>query len=71
MAMKRPVSWFLTETGRKFSFAFITGSGITFTAAKFAPHTFLLEKYKEIVHYYRFPYFLFILCDLLLEFLFT
>ncbi|KAL4715368.1 hypothetical protein ACJJTC_015139 [Scirpophaga incertulas] len=53
MFSKKPVSWFLTDSGRKFSFAFITGTGIIFTASKFVPHTLLLNKYKEFVHYYR------------------
>ncbi|XP_053612301.1 transmembrane protein 177 [Plodia interpunctella] len=52
MVTRKPVSWFLTETGRKFSFAVVTGSGMAFTAAKFFPHTILLDKYKEYVHYY-------------------
>ncbi|KAL0880884.1 hypothetical protein ABMA27_002065 [Loxostege sticticalis] len=52
MSVKRPVSWFLTETGRKFAFALVTGSGLALTAAKFTPHTLLLDRYKEFVHYY-------------------
>ncbi|XP_049867976.1 transmembrane protein 177 [Pectinophora gossypiella] len=53
MTTRRPVSWFLTERGRSFSFSVVTGSAIALTVVKFAPHTFLLEKYKEFVHYYR------------------
>ncbi|XP_063822565.1 transmembrane protein 177 [Ostrinia nubilalis] len=53
MSVKRPVSWFLTESGRKFTFALVTGTGFAFTAAKFTPHTLLLDKYKEFVHYYQ------------------
>ncbi|CAD0199834.1 unnamed protein product [Chrysodeixis includens] len=52
MTTRRPVSWFLTEKGRQFSFALITGTGLACTLAKFGPHTFFLEKYKEFVHYY-------------------
>ncbi|XP_026752164.1 transmembrane protein 177 [Galleria mellonella] len=52
MVTKRPMSWFLTDAGRKFSFAFITGTGLALTAAKFTPHTLLLDKYKEFVHNY-------------------
>ncbi|CAG9785693.1 unnamed protein product [Diatraea saccharalis] len=52
MSVKRPVSWFLSDTGRKFSFALITGTGLALTAARFAPHSILLNKYKDIVHHY-------------------
>ncbi|CAK1601013.1 unnamed protein product [Parnassius mnemosyne] len=53
MATRRPITWFLTEKGRRFSFAIVTGTGIALTAARFMPHTFFLEKYKSVVHYYR------------------
>lgn len=52
MTTKKPISWFLTEKGRKFSFAIVTGTGIALTAARFAPHTFFLGHYKDFVHYY-------------------
>ncbi|XP_047530334.1 transmembrane protein 177 [Vanessa atalanta] len=52
MSTKKPISWFLTDKGRKFSFAVITGTGLALTAARFSPHTFLLGKYKDFVHYY-------------------
>ncbi|XP_059046448.1 transmembrane protein 177 [Achroia grisella] len=52
MVTKRSISWFLTDSGRKFSYAVVTGTGIALTTAKFAPHTFLLDKYKDFVHYY-------------------
>ncbi|XP_034826687.1 transmembrane protein 177 [Maniola hyperantus] len=53
MSVKRPVSWFLTEQGRRFSFSVITGTGLALTAARFTPHTFFLQKYKDFVHYYN------------------
>lgn len=53
MVTKRPTSWFLTEKGRKFSFALMTGTGIALTTVKFAPHTFFIDKYKDFVQYYR------------------
>ncbi|XP_060803909.1 transmembrane protein 177 [Amyelois transitella] len=52
MVTRKPISWFLTETGRKFSFGVVTASCLAFTSAKFIPHTILLDKYKEFVHYY-------------------
>ncbi|CAH2108293.1 unnamed protein product [Euphydryas editha] len=52
MSAKKPISWFLTERGRKFSFAVVTGTGIALTTARFAPHTFFLGYYKDFVHYY-------------------
>ncbi|XP_039751712.1 transmembrane protein 177 [Pararge aegeria] len=53
MSVKRPVSWFLTDQGRKFSFSVITGTSLALTAARFTPHTFFLHKYKDFVHYYN------------------
>ncbi|KAG7306252.1 hypothetical protein JYU34_008852 [Plutella xylostella] len=53
MTTKRPISWFLTDQGRAFSFAFVTGAGIAATTARFAPHTFFIEKYKDFVHNYH------------------
>ncbi|XP_004925524.1 transmembrane protein 177 isoform X1 [Bombyx mori] len=52
MTMKRPINWFLTETGRKFTFAVISGTGIALTAARFTPNTIFLHKYKDFVQYY-------------------
>ncbi|XP_041986906.1 transmembrane protein 177 [Aricia agestis] len=53
MTTKKAVSWFLTEQGRNFSFALITGTSITLTAARYLPNTFFIQKYKEFVHYYK------------------
>ncbi|KAI5642711.1 hypothetical protein NE865_05237 [Phthorimaea operculella] len=53
MATKRPVSWFITEKGRRFSFGVITATGLGCTLAKFAPHTFGLEYYKDFVRFYN------------------
>ncbi|XP_063534219.1 transmembrane protein 177 [Cydia strobilella] len=52
MVSRKPISWFLTDQGRSVSFTLITGSGLALTAAKFLPHTFFLDKYKEFVHNY-------------------
>ncbi|XP_050347142.1 transmembrane protein 177 [Nymphalis io] len=52
MSSKKPISWFLSEKGRKFSFAVVTSTGLALTAARFSLHTFLLGKYKDFVHYY-------------------
>ncbi|KAM3964170.1 transmembrane protein 177 [Aphomia sociella] len=52
MVTKRPISWFLTDAGRRFSFAVVTGTGLALTVVKFTPHTLLLYKYKEFVHHY-------------------
>ncbi|XP_063620965.1 transmembrane protein 177 [Cydia splendana] len=52
MVSRKPISWFLTDQGRSVSFALVTGSGLALTAAKFLPHTFFLDKYKEFVHNY-------------------
>ncbi|VVD04591.1 unnamed protein product [Leptidea sinapis] len=52
MTTRRSVSWFLTEQGRKICFAVVTGTGLTLTAVRFCPHTFLIDKYREIVHHY-------------------
>ncbi|CAK1540517.1 unnamed protein product [Leptosia nina] len=52
MTTRKPISWFLTEQGRRFSFAIITGTGIALTAIRFTPHTFLIDKYREYVHHY-------------------
>lgn len=49
----RPVSWFLTEAGRRFSFIVIAGTGVTCTVMRYAPNTLLLEKYKDFVHNYN------------------
>lgn len=54
MTMKRPINWFLTETGRKFTFAVISGTGIALTAARFTPNTIFLHKYKDFVQHYRY-----------------
>lgn len=53
MTTRKPISWFLTEKGRTFSFAVITGTGLACTLARYGPHTFFLEKYKDFVHYYK------------------
>ncbi|KAI8422270.1 hypothetical protein MSG28_006157 [Choristoneura fumiferana] len=52
MVAKKPIGWLLTDKGRRFSFAVVTGTSLALTAAKFLPHTFLLNKYKEFVHNY-------------------
>ncbi|XP_045533538.1 transmembrane protein 177 [Pieris brassicae] len=52
MTTRRPISWFLTDQGRKFSFMVVTGTGLALTAVRFTPHTFLIDKYREFVHYY-------------------
>lgn len=57
MATRRPVSWFLTETGRKFCFGAITAIGIGVGTLKFTPETIFLYKYKEFVHYYKYVWF--------------
>lgn len=54
MASKKPISWFLTDQGRRFTFAVVTSTSLGLTAAKFLPHTFLLNKYKEFVHNYTY-----------------
>lgn len=53
MNRKHVVSWFLTETGRTFSFGCICALGIGFTSTKYLPHTIFLEKYKEFVYNYK------------------
>ncbi|KPI92721.1 PREDICTED: transmembrane protein 177 [Papilio xuthus] len=53
MTTRKPVSWFITEKGRNFSFAIVTGTGIALSCARFLPQTFFLENYKEFVHYYK------------------
>ncbi|XP_075974301.1 transmembrane protein 177 [Anticarsia gemmatalis] len=53
MSLRRPVSWFLTETGRRFSFAVVTSAGLACTVARYAPNTFFLQNYKDFVHYYN------------------
>lgn len=53
MTTIRPVSWFLTEAGRRFSFIVIAGTGVTCTVMRYAPNTLLLEKYKDFVHNYN------------------
>ncbi|XP_068632770.1 transmembrane protein 177 [Battus philenor] len=53
MTTRRPISWFLTDQGRKLSFLVVTGTGIALSSARFMPHTFFLEKYKSFVHYYK------------------
>lgn len=53
MTTRKSVSWFLTDTGRRFSFAAISGIGVAFTVARYAPNTFFIEKYKSFVHYYN------------------
>lgn len=53
MLIQRPISWFVTDTGRKFSFALVTTFGIGAAAFKFVPNTIMLYKYKELVHHYR------------------
>ncbi|KAF9809758.1 hypothetical protein SFRURICE_000239 [Spodoptera frugiperda] len=52
MTTRKPINWFLTEKGRTFSFAVITGTGLACTLARYGPHTFFLEKYKDFVHHY-------------------
>ncbi|KAJ8730786.1 hypothetical protein PYW08_002199 [Mythimna loreyi] len=52
MTARKPINWFLTDTGRRFSFAVITGTGLAATFAKYGPHTFFLDRYKNFVHYY-------------------
>ncbi|RVE42105.1 hypothetical protein evm_013250 [Chilo suppressalis] len=52
MLTKNTVSWFLTDAGRKVSFVLVTGTGLTLTLAKFAPHSVFLDKYKNFAQYY-------------------
>ncbi|XP_038214974.1 transmembrane protein 177 isoform X2 [Zerene cesonia] len=52
MTTRKPISWFLTEQGRRFSFAVVTGTGLALTAVRYTPHTFLIDKYRDFVRYY-------------------
>lgn len=52
MSFKKPISWFLSENGRKFSFVLMTSTGIGLTTARYAPNTFFLNYYKDFVQYY-------------------
>ncbi|CAG4948597.1 unnamed protein product [Colias eurytheme] len=52
MTTRKPISWFLTEQGRRFSFAIVTGTGIALTAVRYTPHTFFIDKYRDYVRYY-------------------
>ncbi|XP_069702974.1 transmembrane protein 177 [Periplaneta americana] len=52
MKIRRSVSWFATEPGRKFVFGGVCCLGIGISSAYFLSHTFLLNKYKEIVQMY-------------------
>ncbi|PSN43937.1 hypothetical protein C0J52_03777 [Blattella germanica] len=46
------ISWFGTNKGRQFSFGIVSIAGIGISAGYFLSHTFLLQKYKEIVQMY-------------------
>lgn len=53
MGFSRYSAWFLTETGKKFSY-YAAGTFATSTLlGHLLPHTILLEKYKNFVHLYR------------------
>jgi hypothetical protein len=53
MTARNAVSWFTTEQGRRFVFGGVCCLGIGISSLNFLSHTFLLNKYKEIVQMYR------------------
>lgn len=53
MSIKRPVSWFLTETGRKTTSIAALAAGTGALLINFVPETFLLTKYIDVVHLYK------------------
>ncbi|XP_072938524.1 transmembrane protein 177 [Epargyreus clarus] len=53
MAVRKPVTWFLSPQGRRFSMALITTTGIGLSVTRFLPNTIFIDKYKEFVHYYN------------------
>ncbi|KAJ0175565.1 hypothetical protein K1T71_008724 [Dendrolimus kikuchii] len=52
MTTRRPISWFLTENGRRLSYVLVTSTGIGLATARYAPHTFFLNYYKDFVQHY-------------------
>jgi hypothetical protein len=52
MKTQKIIPWFGTQQGRQFVFGGICFLGIGISSANFLSHTFLLNKYKEIVQMY-------------------
>jgi hypothetical protein len=52
MKTDKIIPWFATQRGRQFVFRGICLLGIGIPSANFLSHTFLLNKYKEIVQMY-------------------
>ena len=49
---QKKLAWFATEQGKRFVFGGVCCLGIGISSANFLSHTFLLNKYKEIVQMY-------------------
>jgi hypothetical protein len=52
MKFRNAIAWFATEQGRRFVFGGVCFVGIGVSSLNFISHTFLLNKYKEIVQMY-------------------
>jgi hypothetical protein len=53
MKARNTIAWFATEQGRRSVFGGVCCLGIGIPSAHYLAHTFLLNKYKEIVQMYR------------------
>ncbi|KAK4877135.1 hypothetical protein RN001_009641 [Aquatica leii] len=53
MSFHRFGSWLLKESGKKFMYGVAAATSVTIGCLHIVPNTFLLDKYKDVVHLYK------------------